>query len=107
MKAHLIDTHLLVQRSGLFAEVKVKYQGQVSQEMCVLGALVFHKHILFLSMLSKNCTSLPHLKKIVLEQYKSKKYIMLILRLMYYLLFCIECVEKPGCCIEKLFVRMY
>ena len=45
MKAHLIDTHLLVSRS--FAKVKVKYQGHVSQKMGVLGALVFHKHNLF------------------------------------------------------------
>ena len=46
MKAHLIDTHLLVSRSS--AKVKVKYQGHVSQKMGVLGALVFHKHILLL-----------------------------------------------------------
>ena len=46
MKAHLIDTHLLVPRSRLSAKVKVKYQGHVSQKMGVLGALVFHKHIL-------------------------------------------------------------
>ena len=45
MKAHLIDTHLLVSRSS--AKVKVKYQGHVSQKMGVSGALVFHKHILF------------------------------------------------------------
>ena len=45
MKAHLIDTHLLVSRSS--ANVKVKYQGHVSQKMGILGALVFHKHILF------------------------------------------------------------
>ena len=46
MKAHLIDTHLLVPRSS--AKVKVKYKGPVSQKMAVLGALVFHTHILFL-----------------------------------------------------------
>ena len=45
MKAHLIDTHLLVQRSWSSAKVKVKYQGHVSQKMGVLGELVFHKHI--------------------------------------------------------------
>ena len=44
MKAHLIDTHLLVPRSS--AKVKVKYQSHVSQKMGVSGALVFHKHIL-------------------------------------------------------------
>ena len=48
MKAHLIDTHLLVPRSRSFAKVKVKYQGHVSQNMGVSGALVFHKHILLL-----------------------------------------------------------
>ena len=47
MKAHLIDTHLLVPRSRSSAKVCVKYQGHVSQKMGVLGALVFHKHILF------------------------------------------------------------
>ena len=47
MKAHLIDTHLLVPRSRSSAKVKVKFQGHVSQKMGVLGALVFHKHILF------------------------------------------------------------
>ena len=47
MKAHLIDTHLLVPRSRSFAKVKVKYQGHVSQKMGVSGALVFHRHILF------------------------------------------------------------
>ena len=49
MEAHLIDTHLLVPRSRSSAKVKVKYQGHVSQKMVVSGALVFHKHILFLS----------------------------------------------------------
>ena len=48
MKAHLIDTHLLVPRSRSSAKVKVKYQGHVSQKMGVSGALVFHKHILFI-----------------------------------------------------------
>ena len=47
MKAHLIDTHLLVPRSRSSAKVKVKYQGHVSQKMGVSGASVFHKHILF------------------------------------------------------------
>ena len=45
MKAHLIDTHLLVPRSRSSAKVKVNYH--VSQKMGVSGALVFHKHILF------------------------------------------------------------
>ena len=48
MKAHLIDTHLLVSRSRSSAKVTVKYQGHVSQKMGVSGALVFQKHILLL-----------------------------------------------------------
>ena len=51
MKAHLIDTHLLVPRSRSSAKVKVKYQRHVSQKMAVSGALVFHKHTLFLTVL--------------------------------------------------------
>ena len=47
MKAHLIDTHILVPSSKSSAKVKVKYQGHVSQKMGVSGALVFHKHNLF------------------------------------------------------------
>ena len=42
MKAHLINTYLLVPRSRSSAKVKVKYQGHVSQKMGVSGALVFH-----------------------------------------------------------------
>ena len=49
MKAHLINTHLLVPRSRSPAKVKVKYKGYISQEMAVLGAFVFYKHILFSS----------------------------------------------------------
>ena len=49
MKAHLINTHLLVPRSRSSAKVKVKYQDHVSQKMGISGALVFHKHILFFS----------------------------------------------------------
>ena len=49
MKAHLIDTHLLVSRSRSSEKVKVKHQGNVSQRIAVLRALGFHKHILFLS----------------------------------------------------------
>ena len=41
MKAHLIDTHLLVPQSRSSAKVKVKYQGHVSQKVRVSGALVF------------------------------------------------------------------
>ena len=47
MKAHVIDTHLLVPRSRSSAKVMVKYQGHVSQKMGVSAAL-FHKHILFI-----------------------------------------------------------
>ena len=42
MKAHLIDTHLLVPRSRSSAKVKVKYQGRVSQKMDVLGVSQTH-----------------------------------------------------------------
>ena len=35
MKAHFIDTHLLVPRSRSSTKVKVKYQGHVSQKMGV------------------------------------------------------------------------
>ena len=49
MKAHLIDTHLLVPRSRSSAKVKVEYQGHVFLKMGVSGALVFHKHILFIN----------------------------------------------------------
>ena len=59
MKAHLIDTHLLVQRSRSSANVKVKYQGHVSQKMGVSGALLFHKHILFL-MKSRTTLKVGH-----------------------------------------------
>ena len=49
MKAHLIDTHLLVPGSGSSAKVKVKYLGHIKKKKkkkdC-FGALVFHKHIL-------------------------------------------------------------
>ena len=48
MKAHLIDTHLLVPSSRSSAKAKVKYQGHVSQKAGVSGALVFHKHIMFI-----------------------------------------------------------
>ena len=54
MRAHLIDTHLLVPRSRSSAKVKVKYQGHVSQKMSVSGALVFHKHILFVFDMVEN-----------------------------------------------------
>ena len=56
MKAHLINTHLLVSRSRSSAKVKVKYQGDVSRKMGVSGALVFHKHILFSSVI---CEGIP------------------------------------------------
>ena len=51
MKAHLIDTYLLVPRSKSSPKVKVKYEGDVSQKMGVSGALVFHKHIMFFKAL--------------------------------------------------------
>ena len=47
MKAYLINMHLLVPRSRSSKKVKVKYKGYISQKMTVLGAFVFHTHILF------------------------------------------------------------
>ena len=49
MKAHLIDSHLLVPKLKSSAKVKVKDQGHISQRMAVFGALVFHKYIMFQS----------------------------------------------------------
>ena len=51
MKAHLINTHLLVLWSKSSAKVKVKYKGYISQNMATSGAFVFHKHILFQELL--------------------------------------------------------
>ena len=39
MKAHLIDTHLLVPRSRSSAKFKVKYRGHVSQKMGAAGGI--------------------------------------------------------------------
>ena len=39
--------HLLVPRSRSSAKVKVKYKGYISQQMAVLGALVFYKQMGF------------------------------------------------------------
>ena len=55
MKACLINMHLLVPRSRSCAKVKVKYKGYIFQKIVVLGAFMFHKHILLfwcLQMLS-------------------------------------------------------
>ena len=50
MKAHLIDTHLLVPMSRSSANIKVKYQGHVSQKMGVLGGIsVSQTHLVFLA----------------------------------------------------------
>ena len=57
MKAHLIDTILQLPRSRSSAKVRVKYQGHVSQKMVVSGALVFHKHILFVLKFSQKATA--------------------------------------------------
>ena len=48
MKAHLINTHLLVPRSRSSAKVKVKYKGYISQKMAISGAIVFHKNIVLI-----------------------------------------------------------
>ena len=42
MKAHLIDTHLLVSRSSAKVNIKVTFS-----KMALLGSLMFHKHIFF------------------------------------------------------------
>ena len=59
MKAHLINMHLLVPRSRSSAKVKVKYKGNISQKMAVLGVFVFHKHILFKFVICKCLNPLP------------------------------------------------
>ena len=51
MKAHLIDTHLLVPRSGSSAKVKVKYQDHVSQKMGVSGGISISQ-----TLLVQNCS---------------------------------------------------
>ena len=52
MKAHLIDTHLLVPRSRSSAKVKVKYQGHVFQKMGVSGGIsVSQTYLVFPSTL--------------------------------------------------------
>ena len=50
MKEYLINMHLLVTRSTSSAKVKVKYKGYISQKMAILGAFMFHKHILFVNI---------------------------------------------------------
>ena len=50
MKAHLMDTHLLVPRSRSSAKVMVKYQGHVSGKMSVsqnMGISVSQTHLVF------------------------------------------------------------
>ena len=59
MKAHLINMHLLVPRSRSSAKVKLKYKGNISQKMAVLGVFVFHKHILFKFVICKCLNPLP------------------------------------------------
>ena len=39
----------MVPRSRSSSKFKVKYNGYISQKMAILGAFVFHKHILFSS----------------------------------------------------------
>ena len=76
MKAHLIDTHLLVPRSRSSAKVKVKYQGHVSQKMGVSGALVFYKHILFDTVLILYSTDM-HQQQTAFENIMGKEEIAL------------------------------
>ena len=69
MKAHLINTHLLVPRSRSSANVKVKYKGYISQKMAVSGTFMFHKHILFcMESLSKNADFI-HMYEILIHRY--------------------------------------
>ena len=50
MKAHCIDTYLLLPWSRSSAKVKVKYKVTfLKKKMAISGAVVFHKHILFYS----------------------------------------------------------
>ena len=67
MKAHLIDTHLVVPRSRLSAKVKVRYQGHVSQKMGGGGGgaisvsqthLVFFFFFFYFSGADRYCTTL-------------------------------------------------
>ena len=54
MKAHLIDTRLLVPRSRLSAKVKVKYKGYISQKMAVVavwGIRVSQTHLVLLEFM--------------------------------------------------------
>ena len=72
MKAHLIDTHLLVLRSRSSAKVKVKYQGHVSQKMGVSGGIsVSQTHLVLVSspMLLGQFDPLPNDKILVLSIY--------------------------------------
>ena len=48
MKAHLIDTHLLVPRSRSSTKVKVIYQGHVFHKMDVSGISVSPKHLVYI-----------------------------------------------------------
>ena len=53
MEAHLIDTRLVVPRSRSSVKVKDECQGHVwgkTKKKAITGALVFHKHILFLKV---------------------------------------------------------
>ena len=77
MKAYLINMYLLVPRSRSSAKVKVKYKGYISQKMGVLGAFMFHKHILFI-----------HIQYIV---YKSFQF-----RQIQTLLFGTELIDEDG-----------
>ena len=46
MKAHLINTHLLLTRSRSSAKVKVKYKGYISQKKAVSGGIrVLQTHL--------------------------------------------------------------
>ena len=55
MEAHLINTHLLVPRSGSSAKVNIKYQGHISQKMGFIGGIsVSQTHLVTLYVRVEN-----------------------------------------------------
>ena len=59
MKAHFINTHLLVPRSRSSAKVKVKYQGHVSEKMGVSGISVSQTHFVSIMFSMKSVSEIP------------------------------------------------
>ena len=66
MKAHLIDTYLLIPRSRSSAKVKVKYQGHVSLKMGVSGGIsISQTHLV---LLFANALNLDQLKIMLFDK---------------------------------------